>query len=53
MAVALFSFPDWATYEFYRAEAGKHAECKAASKIVEDTRCFTSYERNFMTPVLG
>ena len=51
VAVAVFSFPDWETYEFYRAEAGKHDECKAASKIVEDTQCFTSYERNFMTPV--
>ena len=51
VAVAVFSFPDWETYEFYRAEAGKHDECKTASKIVEDTKCFTSYERNFMTPV--
>ena len=51
VAVAVFSFPDWETYEFYRLEAGKHDECKAAAKIVEDTKCFTSYERNFMTPV--
>ncbi len=51
VAVAVFSFPDWETYEFYRAEAGKHDECKTAAKIVEDTKCYTSYERNFMTPV--
>ena len=51
VAVAVFSFPDWETYEFYRTEAGKHDECKTAAKIVEDTKCFTSYERNFMTPV--
>jgi hypothetical protein len=53
VAVALFSFPDWEAYEFYRAEAGKHEECETASKIVEDTRCFSRYERNFMTPVFG
>jgi hypothetical protein len=51
VAVAVFSFPTWEAYEYYRAEAGKHDECKTASKIVEDTRCFTSYQRNFMTRV--
>jgi len=53
VAIAVFSFPDWETYEFYRAEAGKHEECERASKIVEDTNCFTSYERIFMRPVFG
>jgi len=52
VAVAVFSFPDWETYELYRAEAGKHDECKAATRIVQDTACFTSYERSFMRPVL-
>jgi hypothetical protein len=51
VAVALFSFPDWETYEFYRAEAGKHEECTVASQIVADTGCFTSYERGFMRHV--
>ncbi len=51
VAVAVFSFPDWETYEFYRREAEKHHECKAATKIVEDTKCFISYERSFMMPV--
>lgn len=51
VAVAVFTFPDWETYEFYRSEAGKHDECKMASRIVEETQCFTSYERSFMSPV--
>jgi hypothetical protein len=51
VAVAVFSFPDWGTYEFYRREAGKHEECQVAARIVEETKCFTSYERTFMTPV--
>ena len=53
VAVAVFSFPDWATYEVYRRDAGNHAECAEATRIVEETKCFTRYERNFMTPVLG
>ena len=53
IAVAVFSFPDWAAYEFYRSEAGKQERCKEATEIVERTKCFTSYERSFMTPVFG
>jgi hypothetical protein len=52
IGIALFSFPDWEMYEKYRAEAGNYDECKRATKIVDETRCFTSYERNFMTPIL-
>ena len=51
VAVAVFSFPDWDAYEYYRSEAGKHDECKAAAKIVEETKCIRSYERSFMRPV--
>jgi len=53
VAIAVFSFPDWETYELYRREAENHEECVEATRIVEDTKCFTSYERNFMTPVFG
>jgi hypothetical protein len=53
IGIAIFSFPDWEIYEKYRAEAGNCDECKRATKIVDETRCFTSYERNFMTPILG
>jgi hypothetical protein len=51
VGVAIFTFPDWETYERYRAEAGNHEECKRATKIANDTKCFASYERNFMTPI--
>jgi hypothetical protein len=51
VGVALFSFPDWATYERYRAEAGQHEECRRATQIVAETRCFTSYERSFVQGV--
>jgi hypothetical protein len=53
VAIAIFSFPDWNAYVLYRSEAGKHEECRQATKIVEDSQCFTKYERNFMTQVLG
>lgn len=52
VGIAVFSFPDWQTYERYRAEAGSYDECKRATEIVEETKCFTSYERNFITPIL-
>ena len=51
VAIALFSFPGWESYEHYRSEAGKYEECKKATKIAEQSQCFTSYERNFMTPI--
>jgi hypothetical protein len=51
VAVAVFTFPDWDTYEFYRSEAEKHDEFQMATRIVEETECFSSYERAFMTPV--
>lgn len=53
VAVAVFSFPDWEAYERYRSEAGEHEECRTATKLVEETGCFTRYERTFMTPVVG
>lgn len=53
IGIAVFSFPDWEAYEYYRSEVGKHEACRIATKIVEDTACFTSYERNFMTPILA
>ena len=52
IGVAIFSFPDWDSYERYRSQAGHHEECRRAARIVNETKCFTSYERNFMSPVL-
>ena len=52
MGVALFSFSDWDSYERYRNEAGVYEECRRATTIATDQKCFTSYERNFITPVV-
>lgn len=51
IALALFSFPSLALYEQYRAQAAEDADCQAAMKYYRDTKCFISYERNFMKPV--
>jgi hypothetical protein len=52
VAVALFSFPSLAAYETYRTTAQSDPECQAAMSYFEQTRCFLSYERSFMRPVL-
>ncbi len=51
VGVALFSFPDWDTYERYRRDADAHEECRQARAIATETKCFTRYERNFMSQV--
>lgn len=51
VAVAIFGFADWDAYEHYRREAGKYEECRRATQILEESQCFTRYERNFMTRV--
>lgn len=52
IAVALFSFPSLAAYETYRAEAAADSDCQAAMRYYRETKCFISYERSFMRPVL-
>lgn len=52
VALALFSFASLAAYEEYRKKAAVDAECQAALVYYKETRCFTSYERSFMRPVL-
>ena len=51
IALALFSFPSLADYEEYRKKSMEDADCIAAFKYAEETRCIISYERNFMRPV--
>ena len=51
IALALFTFPSLAAYEEYRNKSMQDAECIAAFKYAEETRCIISYERNFMRPV--
>lgn len=52
VALALFSFPSLATYEQYRIDSFKDADCQNAYKYAEETDCIISYERNFFRPVL-
>ena len=47
----MFTFPSLAAYEEYRALSATDAECQAAFRYAEDTRCIVSYERSFFRPV--
>jgi NIPSNAP len=51
-AVALFSFPDLETYHSYRKAVSEDPDCKAARARFNETKCFSSYERNFLKPIL-
>ena len=51
IALALFSFPDLATYEVYRVKSMEYAECIKAFEYAERTRCIVSYERSFFRPL--
>ena len=51
VGVAIFSFPEWEAYERYRREGGSSEEGRRATMIANETKCFISYERNFMLPV--
>lgn len=52
VALALFSFPSLTDYERYRQDSFVDAECQAAFKYAEETRCVLSYESSFFRPVL-
>jgi hypothetical protein len=51
VALAMFTFPSLAAYETYRADSMNDAECQAAFRYAEETRCILSYERSFFRPV--
>ena len=51
VALALFSFPSLAEYARYRQDSLADADCQAAFRYAEDTRCILSYERSFFRPV--
>lgn len=53
IAIALFSFPSLARYEEYRAAAAGDPDCQEAMAFHRRTRCFFSYERSFLRPVLA
>lgn len=51
IALAMFTFPSLALYEEYRERSLRDADCQAAFKYAEETRCILSYERSFFRPV--
>lgn len=51
IAVALFSFATLEAYEAYRRHVSEDPACKAATARFNETKCFSSYERNFLIPV--
>ena len=51
IALALFTFPSLASYEAYRSKSLEDAECIAAFKYAEETRCIVSYQRSFFRPI--
>ena len=53
VALAMFSFPSLAAYETYRERSLADAECQAAFRYAEETRCIVSYERSFFRPVFS
>lgn len=53
IALALFSFPSFATYEVYRQAMAGDAECQEVLEMEKRNRSIISYERSFMRPVLS
>lgn len=53
VAIALFSFPNKEKYETYKNEVVEDPECKAITAHFHRTKCFLSYERHFLKPILG
>ena len=52
IAIALFSFPTVEMYERYRQDVASDDDCKAVTAKFNETRCFASYERTFLIPIL-
>lgn len=52
IAVALFSFPSLEVYETYKKSVAKDKECERITAEFKETKCFLSYERNFLRPIL-
>jgi len=51
IAIALFSFPDIASYERYRSVVAEDPDCLAETRHRDETECFIKYERTFLRPV--
>ena len=53
VALALFTFDSFASYEKYRNESFNDEECIKAFQYAEDTDCIISYERSFFRPIFS
>jgi len=53
VALAMFTFPSFATYEEYRTKAAQDTDCQAALEYAAETRCIVSFERSFFRPVFA
>lgn len=51
IAIALFSFPTTEAYDAYRVSVLTDPQCIAETRLRDETRCFTSYERTFLEPI--
>ena len=51
VAVAMFTFPNEEAYRSYRKRVADDPQCQAMTVLVQETRCFTRYERLFLQPV--
>jgi hypothetical protein len=51
VGIALYSFPDLDAYNEYRRLAAEDDECKSVTAHFNETKCFVSYERNFVRRV--
>jgi hypothetical protein len=52
VALAMFSFPSFATYEQYRKDSAADPDVQKAVAFAKETRCFIRFERSFFRPVL-
>lgn len=52
VALAMFTFSSLADHEQYREKSFQDADCIAAFKYAEETKCIVSYERTFFRPAL-
>ncbi|WP_413699529.1 NIPSNAP family protein [Psychromonas sp. KJ10-10] len=52
-AFALFNFSSLATYEKYRQQSFKDADCISAFDYAKKTQCIKQYQRSFFRPLLN
>jgi hypothetical protein len=51
IVVALFNFPSIEAYDRYRLGVSDDEACMAATARLNETQCFSGYERLFLVPV--